>query len=106
MNVTFDRQELLGGFRFLKRIKHPKANWVRITALGESLTCRSGVAAIGIKALVLEPGAFTTKRAGFEAVLGSFSADTLTLQADAARFRIGSFSAQVMDYDAEPREEE
>lgn len=105
MNVTFDRKELLGGFHFLNKVKNPRASSVRITAIGDRLTCRSGVAAITVNAMVLEPGAFTTKRAGFQAVLGSFPDETLMLQADAERFRIGSFSAQHTEYEANPKEE-
>ena len=56
-----------------------------------------------LAALVLEPGAFSTRRTPFERVLGSFTgAGMLTLQADAGRFRINSFSGQLLDYEPAP----
>ncbi|MCC6415547.1 MAG: hypothetical protein IT582_06535 [Opitutaceae bacterium] len=103
MNVTFDRQGLLRLFRLLKKGRSPAAQWLRVTALGEHLICESGAGLVSLPALVLEPGAFTTRRPAFERVLGSFTGSaTLTLQADAGRFRLGSFSGQLLDYDAAP----
>jgi hypothetical protein len=103
MNVTFDRLEALRLFRLLKKDRSPAAQWLRVSASGDSLEITTGAATVTMLALVLEPGAFTTRRAPFERLLESFSREkTLTLQADAGRFRIGSFSGQLLDYEADP----
>lgn len=103
MNVTFNRNELVRRFRLLQKGRSPAAQWLRVTALDELLICESGTALVALPALVLEPGAFTTRRPAFARVLASFAGSmTLTLQADAGRFRIGSFSGQLLDYDGNP----
>lgn len=103
MNVTFDRAALLRSFRPLKKDRDPAAQWLRLTALGEHLVCESGPGTATLPALVLEPCAFTTSRPAFERLLRSYKGTaTLTLQADAGRFRLGSFSGQLLDYDPAP----
>lgn len=103
MNATFDRHELLRHFRLLKKGPRAEAQWLRVTALGEHLVCETEAGLVSMAALVLEPGAFTTRRPAFERVLGSFTGSaTLTLQADAGRFRLGAFSGQLLDYDPAP----
>ena len=108
MNATFDRQEALRLFRLLKKDRSAAGQWLRVTTRKESLEFESGSATIiVVPALILEHGAFTTRRLPFERVLGSFKAQgTLTLQADANRFRIGSFSGQLLDYSAAPQSEQ
>jgi hypothetical protein len=74
-----------------------------VTATGELLEFENGAATVSLAALVLEPGAFTTRRVAFERVVDSFKRErTLMLQADAGRFRIGSFSGQLLDYYGSP----
>ena len=103
MNATFDRRAALRLVRLLKKDLSTEALWVRVTAIGEHIIFESGTALVSLPALVLEPGAFTTRRPPFERVLRSFTgAATLTIQADAARFRLGAFSGQLLDYDSAP----
>lgn len=103
MNATFDRRELLARFRLFGKTKRANLAWLRVTAVGDTLRCAGKSVEVSVPALVLEPGAFTTKRVPFESVLSSFTtAETLTIQADATRFRIGSFSAPALDYEPNP----
>ena len=103
MNATFDRSAALRGFRLLKKQRNPAAQWLRITAVGDNIVFASGVALATLSALILEPGAFTTRRVAFERLLRSYTGtNMLTLQADAGRFRIGSFSGQLLDYEPHP----
>lgn len=102
MNATFDRRELLARFKLFPKAKRTTLAWLRVTAVGETIHFASGPVEVSVPALVLEPGAFTTKRVPFAAVLETFTADTLTIQADATRFRIGSFSAPALDYEPNP----
>lgn len=103
MNATFDRRELIARFRLFGKTKRASLAWLRVTAVGDTLRCAGGPTEVSVPALVLEPGAFTTKRVPFESVLSSFTtSDTLTIQADASRFRIGSFSAPALDYEPNP----
>lgn len=102
MNATFDRRELLGRFSLFPKARRHTLAWLRVTAAGDTLHFASGPAQVSVPALVLEPGAFTTKRVPFAAVLESYTTETLTIQADAVRFRIGSFSAPALDYEPNP----
>ena len=90
-------------FGLLKKGRSPTAQWLRVTAVSEYLVCESGPGLVSVPALVLEPGAFTTRRIAFERVLGSFpGSSTITLQADAGRFRLGTFSGQLLDFHPTP----
>jgi hypothetical protein len=103
MNATFDRRALLKLFRLLKKGRSPAAQWLRVTAVADQLICESGGGLVSLPALVLEPGAFTTRRPAFERVLSSYTGKaTLMLQADANRFRIDAFSGQLLDYHPTP----
>jgi hypothetical protein len=103
MNATFDLKPALRLFRLLKKGRSPASQWLRVTAIGENIVFEAGAGTVWLPALVLEPGAFSTRRNAFERVLGSFAgAETLTLQADAGRFRINSFSGQLLDYEPAP----
>lgn len=103
MNATFDRHAALRLFRLLKKSRGLGAQSLRISAVGEYIVFESGESLVSLPALVLEPGASTTRRLPFERLLGSFSgASTLTLLADAARFRLGAFSGQLTEYDPSP----
>lgn len=103
MNATFDRLAALKLLRLLRKERDPSALWLRVIAVRELLIFESGSSTVSLPGLVLEPGAFTTRRPAFERVLGSFKgAGSLTLQADAARFRLGGFSGQLLDYDVAP----
>ena len=104
MNVTFDRKAVLRLFRLLKKDgARFSVQWLHVTAMAEHVIFESGAVLVSLPALVLEPGAFTTRRQTFESVLQSFkNSDTLTIQADAGRFRIGSFSGQLLDYVSAP----
>lgn len=103
MNTTFDRQALLKLLRLLKKGRSPADQWLRVTAIGEHLICESDAGLVSMPALVLELGAFTTRQPAFQRLLNSFTGNaTLTLQADPARFRLGAFSGQLLDYDSNP----
>lgn len=103
MNATFDRQAALRLFRLLKKGRGPNARSLRVTVLEEYIIFESGAGLVSLPALVLESGAFTTSRTQFERILGSFGGkDTLTIQADTARFRIGAFSNPILDYESSP----
>lgn len=103
MNATFDRQTASRRLDLLKKGRTPTAQWLRVNACGDHLIFEAGAGTVSLPALVLEPGAFTTRRMPFQRVLGSFTGqDSLTLQADAGRFRIGAFSGQLLDYVADP----
>ena len=89
--------------RLLKTGRGPGTQWLRVTAIEEFLIFEAGQGVVWVPALVLEPGAFSTRRTPFNQVLSSFTGSkTLTLQADAGRFRINSFSGQILDYDPSP----
>jgi len=104
MNATFDLKESLKLLRLLKTGRGPGTQWLRVTAIEEFLIFEAGQGLVWVPALVLEPGAFTTRRTPFNKVLASFTGSkTLTLQADAGRFRINSFSGQILDYDSKPK---
>lgn len=104
MNATFDLKESLKLLRLLKTGRGPGTQWLRVTAIKEFLIFEAGQGVVWVPALVLEPGAFTTRRTPFNKVLASFTGSkTLTLQADAGRFRINSFSGQILDYDPSPK---
>jgi hypothetical protein len=103
MNATFDLKESLKLLRLLKTGRGPGTQWLRVTAIEEYLIFEAGQGVVWVPALVLEPGAFSTRRTPFNKVLASFTGSkTLTLQADAGRFRINSFSGQILDYDPYP----
>jgi hypothetical protein len=103
MNATFDLKSALKLFRLLKKGRSPASQWLRVTAIEEHIIFEAGAVTVWLPALVLEPGAFSTRRTPFERVLGSFAGShTLTLQADAARFRLNAFSGQLLDYDPAP----
>ena len=103
MNATFDLKESLKLLRLLKTGRGPGTQWLRVTAIEEFLIFEAGQGVVWVPALVLEPGAFSTRRTPFNKVLASFTdSKTLTLQADAGRFRINSFSGQILDYDPSP----
>ena len=103
MNATFELNEALKLFRILKKGRSPAAQWLRVTAIEGFIVFEAGAGTVWLAALVLEPGAFSTRRTPFERVLGSFTgAGMLTLQADAGRFRINSFSGQLLDYEPAP----
>jgi hypothetical protein len=104
VNATFDRRDLLARFRLFPKARRGQLPWLRVTAVGDTLHCASGPAEVSVPALVLEPGAFTTKRMPFASVLETYTTtDTLTIQADATRFRIGSFSAPALYYESAPK---
>jgi hypothetical protein len=104
MNATFDLKESLKLLRLLKTGRGPGTQWLRVTAIKEFLIFEAGQGVVWVPALVLEPGAFSTRRTPFNKVLASFTGSkTLTLQADAGRFRINSFSGQILDYDPKPK---
>ena len=88
----------------LKTGRGPGTQWLRVTAIEEFLIFEAGQGLVWVPALVLEAGAFSTRRTPFNKVLASFTGSkTLTLQADAGRFRINSFSGQILDYDPKPK---
>lgn len=106
MNATFNCREALRLFDSLKYETTSVGKWVRVSCEGDSIGFASGHASVALTALVLEPGAFTIRRLPFQRVLGSFrQSKTLTLQADAGRFRVGAFSGQVLDYTVNPSDE-
>jgi len=103
MNATFDRHAVLRRFRLLKKGRGRAALWLRVTAIEEFIVFESGAGLVSAPALVLESGAFTTRRPPFEGMLSSYAGrGTITLQADAARFRIDAFSGQLLDYVSNP----
>jgi hypothetical protein len=103
VNATFDLKLAGRLLRILKKAKGPEAQWPRVTAVGEHIVFESGAGLTSLDALVLEPGAFTTRRVPFERVLRTFAgAGTMTLQADSGRFRLKAFSGQLLDYDPDP----
>ena len=103
MNATFELKPALKLFRLLKKGRSPASQWLRVVAIDENIIFVAGAGTVWLPALVLEPGAFSTRRNPFERILGSFvGAEMLTLQADAGRFRINSFSGQLLDYEHSP----
>jgi len=99
MNATFDRQAALRLFRLLKKGRGPNARSLRVTVLEEYIIFESGAGLVS----PMIPCSYHASRIQFERILGSFGGkDTLTIQADTARFRIGAFSNPLLDYESSP----
>jgi hypothetical protein len=103
MNVTFERQKVIAILRAFKRSEDSIDTALRLTAAGDKFIIESAHGEGTVEAMVLEPGAFSTKLAAFDRLLRTYiGAQMLTLQADPTRFRIGGFSGQLSDYNPSP----
>jgi hypothetical protein len=103
MNVTFERQRVVSLLRALKKSENSSDAVLRLAAANDRLFIQCEHGQGSIDAMVIEPGAFSTKLVAFDRLLRSYiGAQMLTLQADPRRFRIGGFSANASDYDPAP----
>lgn len=109
MHVSFSLPDLLRLFKHLRgnRVQgiasHPL---LRVTAVDGQLCLENPSLAVGIEALVVEPGSFVVERTHFARLLRSFaSRDTLTIQAGPSHLSLGTFriNGPLEGYDPQPR---
>ena len=77
MNATFDLKESLKLLRLLKTGRGPGTQWLRVTAIKEFLIFEAGQGVVWVPALVLEPGAFSTRRTPFNPIFPILAARCL-----------------------------